>query len=373
MHFVVRHFKRHPSNFELLKRLYLLISFLYSVPLFGQTNCAIGIIPNSNEISYNQNEIDSTLELSKYDAFFLGETHTVDFEPEFKFHFIKHLNSKYGVKDIFMEIGYSAAYFFNQYLQTGDTNILQTNRLPYLWGKYKIFWKNLRIYNSTLPDNLKIVVHGIDFERIEIFKLLEKARDTSIQISENLRQTFETIYAKSSDNNLVFGDKEFTKTLSSMKEIFSKHTVEFKLLFKNNYSIVKNSLNNISNANSSFSERNENWLINLTQIIIDNKISKFIGFFGTAHTRYNNKASLTVAIKNSNFFKGNILNIATVYSHYSQGGNQIFEYGHNEVETFEHYYNKNCRAVIVKSSEVPKLNFKTESDFIIFAKDIMDR
>ena len=356
-----------------MKRLYLFISFLYSTSLFGQTNCALGIIPNSNEISYNQNEIDTTLQLSKYDAYFLGESHTVDFEPEFKFHFIKHLNSKYGVKDIFMEIGYSAAYFFNQYLQTGDTNILQTNRLPYLWGKYKIFWKNLRIYNSTLQDSLKVVIHGIDFERIEIFKLLEKARDTSIKISDNLRQTFEIINTKSSNSNLFYGDKEFSKTLSSLKEIFSKNTDEFKLLFKNNFNIVKSSLNNISNANSSFSERNENWLINLRQIIIDSKISKFIGFFGAAHTRYNNKASLTVAIKNSNFFKGKILNIATVYSHYSQGGNQIIEYGHNEVETFETYYNKNCRAVIVKSSEVPKLNFKTESDFIIFAKEIIDR
>ena len=105
---VVRHFTGHFAN---LKRLIFLYAFFYSSVIFGQTNCAAEFIQNSNKILYNQNEIEKILEPSKHDAFFLGESHTIDFEPEFKYNFIKHLNSKYAVRDVFMEIGYSAAYF----------------------------------------------------------------------------------------------------------------------------------------------------------------------------------------------------------------------------------------------------------------------
>ena len=83
-----------------LKLFFLFFSSIFISDSFGQTTCAIGFIPNSNQISYNQQYIDSTLEAFKYNAFFLGEDHTIDFEPEFKFNFIKHLYSLYGVRNV---------------------------------------------------------------------------------------------------------------------------------------------------------------------------------------------------------------------------------------------------------------------------------
>lgn len=324
---------------------------------------------------YNQKVIEDIIEPSKYDAFFLGESHTIDFEPEFKYNFIKHLNSKYAVRDVFMEIGYSAAYFFNQYLQTGDTSILKENRLPYLWGHYKSFWRNLYEYNNSLPDSLKLIIHGIDFERIEIFKLLEKTKQKNSIIPDYLQQTFSDIQKLNKNNELFLNDKEFKKQLSKLKLTFLQYENDFKILYKDNFNVVHNALGNETPRTIKVNPRNKFWLGNIKDIIVQQKIKKFIGFFGGAHTRYNNTSSLTVALKSCDFFKGEILNIATVYNHFiSTGGpNQIIEYGYKEKELFEKYYDIKCRAVIVKSSNIPKTTFKTESDFVIFAREIIDR
>ena len=341
----------------------------------GQDNCSVDFIPNSNKILYNQAQIEEIINPSKYSAFFFGESHTIDFEPEFKFNFIKHLNSKYAVKNIFMEMGFSAAYFFNRYLRSGDTTELKNNYLPYLWGHYKDFWNDLYNYNKLLPDSLKLVIHGIDFERKEIFKLLEKAMQPNIVVPNHLQQTFSDIHILSSNKDLFFGDKEFKNALSKLNSTFQKYENEFKKLYGDNFKVVYNAMTNKATANSSLDQRNKFWFENIRQIIIENSINKFIGFFGVAHTRYNNTTSLTVVLKHCDFFKGDILNIATIYNHFisTGGANQIVEYGYKEKDVFDKFYNKICRAVIIKSSDIPKTTFKTESDFVIFAREIIDK
>ncbi len=358
-----------------LKQLYFLILFLYSTTLFGQDNCYIGFIPNSNKIFYNQDKIEEILQPSKYSAFFLGESHTIDFEPEFKFNFIKHLNSKYAVKDVFMEIGFSAAYFFNGYLRSGDTTELKNNYLPYLWAHYKDFWHDLFEYNKLLPDSQKIVIHGIDFERKEIFKLLEKAMQPNVIIPSHLQQLFSDIHILSTNKDLFFRDKEFKNALSMLKTEFQKYKNDFRIIYGDNFKVVYNAITNKASQNSSLNQRNRFWLKIMEQIIKEDSIHKFIGFFGGAHTRYNNPTSLTVALKHSDSFKGSILNIATIYNHFiSTGGpNEIIEYGYKEKDVFDKFYDKNCRAVIIKASEIPNTIFKTKSDFILFAREIIDR
>lgn len=357
-----------------MKQLYFFILFSCYSTAYGQDNCSVGFIPNSIKILYNQAKIEEIINPDKYDAFFLGESHTNDFEPEFKYHFIKHLNTTYAVRDVFMEIGYSAAYFFNQYLQNGDTAILKENRLPYLWGQYKNFWQNLYTYNKSLPDSLKIIIHGIDFERLEIFKLLEKAKQKNSTIPDYLQQTFIDIQKLSENKELFFGDKAFKKEFSKLKMTFLQYEDDFKVLYKNNFNVVRSAITNNTPVTPGVNPRNKIWFENIKQIITINNIKKFIGFFGVAHTRYNNSTSLTVTLNNCNFFKGKILNISTIYNHFTTPDwpNQIFEFGYNEKEIFDRFYNKMCRAVIIKSSDIPETTFKTKSDFVIFAREIID-
>lgn len=362
---------RHSVN---LKRLFFLLAFFYSLKVLAQDNCPINFIPNSNKILYNQKSIEEIIEPSNYSAFFLGESHTINFEPEFKFNFIKHLNSKYEVKDIFLEIGFSAAYFFNKYLLSGDTTILKNNSLPYLWGHYKDFWNDLYIYNKLLPDSLKIVIYGLDFERKEIFKLLEQAIQPNIAVPVNLQKLFADIQTINKKQSLFFGDKEFKNALSTLSSIFQTYQNDFKTLYGDNYKIIYNAITNKALPSLTLNKRNKIWFENIKQIITENNITKFIGFFGLAHTRNNNSTSLTVALKQCDFFYGNILNISTIYKDFvsTDNQNEIVEYGYKEKSVFDKFYDKNCRAVIVKSSNVPKTSFKTESDFIIFAKEKND-
>jgi hypothetical protein len=357
-----------------MKRFYFLLAFFYSCSALGQDNCPIDFIPYSNKILYNQKVIEEIIEPSKYSAFFFGESHTINFEPEFKFNFIKHLNSKYAVKDIFMEIGFSAAYFFNRYLRSGDTTELKNNYLPYLWGHYKDFWHDLYDYNKLLPDSLKLVIHGIDFERKEIFKLLEKAIQKNKRVPSHLEPTFSEIHMLSTNKELFWRDKEFRNALSMLKSKFQKYEIDFKILYGDDFNVVYNALTNKVPPVSTVNPRNKVWIENVKQIIISNNIKKFIGFFGGAHTRYNNSTSLTVSLKKCDYFKGNILNIATIYNNFISigGANQIFDYGYNEKDVFDKFYNKNCRAVIIKSSHIPRTTFKTESDFVLFAREIID-
>ncbi len=343
----------------------------------GQGNCPIDFIPNSNKILYNQKSIEAIIEPSNYSAFFLGESHTIDFEPEFKFNFIKHLNSKYGVKDVFLEIGFSAAYFFNKYLLSGDTTILKNNSLPYLWGHYKDFWNDLYNYNKLLPDSLKITIYGLDFERREIFKLFEKAIQPSVTIPVHLKKSIADIQVLNKQQSLFFGDKEFKNEVSTLNSIFQTYQNDFKTLYGDNYKVICNAITNKALPGLSLNQRNKIWLENIKQIITEKKITKFIGFFGLAHTRYNNSTSLTVALKQCDFFNGRILNISTIYKDFistdNPNPNEIAEYGHKEKSVFDKFYDKNCRAVIIKSSNVPKTSFKTESDFVIFAKEKTDK
>lgn len=354
-----------------MKRIYFLLLFFYSFTAFGQDICQIGFVSNSNKILYNQKSVEEIIQPSRYSAFFLGESHTINFEPEFKFNFIKHLNSQYGVKDVFCEIGFSAAYFFNSYLQSGDSNILKNNSLPYLWGHYKEFWADLYNYNKLLPDSLKIVIHGLDFERREIFKLFEKATLPDISIPTNLHQTFTDIQNLNSKKYLFFGDKEFKSALSKLSSSFHTYRNDFKNLYGDNYEIVYNAITNKATSNSSLNQRNKFWFENIERIITEKRIKQFIGFFGSAHTRYNNSTSLTVTLKTCSFFKGDILNISTIYKDYvtSDYPNDVIEYDYKEKNVFDKFYNTNCRAIIIKSANVPKINFKMDSDFIIFAKE----
>ncbi|MCP9752712.1 hypothetical protein [Ferruginibacter sp. HRS2-29] len=356
-----------------MKLSFLLLCILYNIPAFSQADCSIGFGAHPNEISYNSTAVDSILHLATYDAFFLGESHTSQFEPAFKYNFIRQLNSSYGVKDVFMEIGYSAAYFFNLFLKTGDSTILTENHFPYLGGEYKYFWTQLYAYNKLLPQNSKIIIHGIDFERAEIFTLLDKTRDSAMHVPEELKPVFENIHALSK-RKLLFTDKEFDKQVNDLKTVFFKTEAAFRKLYKDNFAVVRDALINKAPSTTAVEPRNKAWLENINKILAQDNIKKFIGFFGSAHTRYNSRSSLTAALNNPVFFSGKILNIATIYSHFKSAGasGQVIEYGYKEKEVFEKYYNKDCRAILIRSTEVPKTNFKTESDFILFAKEIVD-
>ena len=355
----------------------LFTGFLFfTSTLFGQTNCVIGNAENSNSIIYNEIEVDKIIDFTKYNAIFYGEGHVRDFEPEFKLNFIKHLNNKFGVKDIFMEISYSAAYFYNLYLQSGNSQILSDVKSIYSIGKYKSFWFNLYQFNKIKPDSLKTIIHGIDFERTEVFKLLENLKPRDILIPEYLKNTFNDISRLSRDTSLFAFDKPFETEFSKIKLALSNHENDFKLIYGHHFKTILSVLNNKTPITVKVIPRNKIWYKNLIEIVAENNIERFIGFFGAAHLNYENSTSLSVKLEHNKAFQGHILNITGIYHHFFSYGYmgstpKIFEYGKNEKEIYDKYANKNCRATLVSTEKIHEKNINKKADYILFAKDIV--
>lgn len=98
-----------------------------------------------------------------------GENHGVIANTQLKLAFLKYLNSEYGVRNIILELGYSTAKYFQEYISGGDISILQ-HVFDYLEGtiyyskeQYR-YWQDVKTFNSTLPENGKLRLFGIDVE-----------------------------------------------------------------------------------------------------------------------------------------------------------------------------------------------------------------
>lgn len=350
--------------------LFLISLLLQCRPAVAQQDCMMGTAPGSGELRYQDKAIDTLLHLRDYRAFFVGESHTDDFEPKFKYCFIRQLNRDYGVRDVFMEIGQSAAWFYNRYLETGDSSLLQGKRLVYMTGGYAGFWKQLYAYNQTLPDRLKIRIHGVDFERTDMFSMLLAAADKRQPVPAVLTDTWAHIHALAADTALDWRTDRFENERATLRASLQQYAAEFKLLYGADFNYVYQAVMNTTPSTTAVNPRNKAWRPRLLQILQENNISCFAAFFGTAHTRYGNKTSISNAVKEEPLFRDRILHIATLYRHF-RTGNRFTEYSPGEAIIFEKYYNSNCRAVIVPSVQLSGAGYKSESDYVILASETL--
>src|SRR5689334_13350644 len=96
--------------------LILLLAFSSFCCISQETGCFI-------ETANRGFELDPKIDFSHYKGFFIGEAH-VDGRQGMKLAFLKYLNKQFGITDVFMEFGYSAAFLYNQYLATGDSTLV---------------------------------------------------------------------------------------------------------------------------------------------------------------------------------------------------------------------------------------------------------
>lgn len=95
--------------------------------------------------------------------------HGVSENIEIQINLLKYLNKKYKVIYILLELGYSTSKLLNQYLASGNREILD-NIFECLEGTY--YWTNeqynkwidLYEYNQLLPEDEKIICVGVDVE-----------------------------------------------------------------------------------------------------------------------------------------------------------------------------------------------------------------
>lgn len=113
--------------------------------------------------------------ISKARVIMTGENHTyVGFNNKMELKTLRYLNKKLGLRDFVIELGGARAHFLNRYINESDTmaeKYLKATTSP----KYMDLFKRLRKYNLTLPDSLRIRVHGIDVERFNDLPLMRLA------------------------------------------------------------------------------------------------------------------------------------------------------------------------------------------------------
>lgn len=325
----------------------------------------------SGNFRYPAAQLDSFLQLSRYKVLIFGECHTVFFEPGFKYRLIRQRSDSYGIHDVFMEIGHSAAYLFNRYLQTGDTTLLRQPALVYTWptGNYRLFWDSLRVYNNSLPDAQKIVIHGVDFERAEAFKVLLLLRPEGKPVPASLQEGFRLLaqYAATAPDNPF--DKEFLRQLEEIKNIFGKQEAALRDYYAAHYETAAAILHNNAPHTTRVPQRNQFMIEAMKQIITDQHISSFTGFFGNAHTNYQTGASLVNRLNKIEALKGSVLSLNAVYFNtYSVQQKQHLDYIGMIKKTsstllYDHYLGKDKRAVMLRSSDI------TDDKFLHHAAD----
>lgn len=189
----------------------------------------------------------------------VGEIHGFEEPQKFDFELFTHLHANHDVRQYFAELDYVQSLFINQYMESGDEDLLNTalrkwaviqgrNNIDY-YDKYRKFQK----YYAQLSDNDKFTFIGID--KLQDVKLtlnyLNSLNDSSqIEIMEtvdlsailNQISVLESIYASSPDT--LF-------TLTQIRNNFTHYAENSdreKVMFENFHTLFKRTDNGIDKS-----------------------------------------------------------------------------------------------------------------------------
>jgi hypothetical protein len=318
--------------------------------------------------SFPEDTVNKFLNLGKYKAVFFGEQHNDGFTPEIKYNLIVDLNRHYGYRHIFIEAGSSSAWLINRYLKDGDT----TDFHPY--GGYTLFYRRLYEYNRSLPDDTKLVVHGVDFERTGVFRVihllappgkpvpavLQPAMDT---VRTHIADTVLRMYSMANGRMTLYDNSPFENRLRYLQGEFSRYSAEAKAFFGDNYSALDDIVQNEGRVIVMPKPRNKTMYRNMGKIVKKEQIDKFIGFFGSEHTKFSVSSSLTNRASGlPGFGTNDILNIVSVV--YNRSGEDGTAMKFKDVERLKEL-NGGCKATIMRTQDVP--GYRDKADYVIIA------
>jgi len=138
--------------------------------------------------------------VNNYSVFFTGENHnfrTSNYKLQLKM--LKYLYQKTGARHLFLEFGVSRGWLVNSYVQSGDSTLFKVLE-DYSYDEYALLYKGLMEFNKTLPEDKKIMVHGIDIERsystpVKVMSMLLPKEKAPASISLNI-ETIKSLAGK---------------------------------------------------------------------------------------------------------------------------------------------------------------------------------
>ena len=333
------------------------------------------------------NATDSGLQLStmpsfaQRDLFFIGEFHGVHDVPAIRLALIKYLNQHEGITDVFMEMGYSAAFLYNSFLETGDTAFI-THPLLVCGAKApdRDFWMGLYDYNQTLSRH--IVIHAMDFERIDFIRVLKLLSPTDAQRPAAIAATLNYIDTLSlhAIGSLKTGlQKRQDSIYEAIRADYEHHTSDYAAWFGDNYPIVKKMLSNPSRF-SHFSQRNNTMYRNVMEQVQDEHIAKCIVVSGMAHANKEHTGSLYSLLAASPEFTGKTTGTTMLckncydWQEPEKGFAFKAPYTYNKDTSFvskllDKYSSPDCKFPMIPARQVNDQRVRNYSDYIILLKN----
>ncbi|MBN2681120.1 MAG: erythromycin esterase family protein [Bacteroidales bacterium] len=136
-------------------------SITYSQDSLAIPYSQLDIVDNDDYSSFEffNNKLDS------FKVIFLGENHYYrNINDDINLKFLKYLHKQYGFNTLALEFGFSRGYLVNEYIQTGDSSILELLE-KHSGDSFIEFYKSLFEFNNSLSTEKKIKVIGADVER----------------------------------------------------------------------------------------------------------------------------------------------------------------------------------------------------------------
>ncbi len=289
-----------PKHFRSLLLAFFICGISFSIN--GQTSKDT-IHLNNHDTSIGYAQLDANLDGKR--IFIAGENHTyLESNSKLWVQNIKYLYHNAGVRNVLLESGKSTAWLANEYLQTGDSALLQVIE-QYVFEEYAERYRRLRDFNTELDSGEKITVIGIDLERggYGALKVLSLLLPDSIDAPDSIDLHIESIYgmAKYQDREIFIDEEQqsygytysASNTIRLIIENFENHENLYQSYLGERFELFKDILNgldetlhwrelNDSKAVQAYVFR-EKYMYNRFADVFANQKGNYYGQFGRCH------------------------------------------------------------------------------------------
>jgi len=251
--------------------------------------------------------------------FLLGEIHGIQKGQDVDFDMVTLLNQKIKLNTYVAEFDFAKAYFLNQYLKTGDEELI--NAVFQDWVKQDAQWgnqdfqhkiKKIRTYNQNLKPDRRIYFEGID--QIQNPLLVARYLNTILKdptmnkVQTSFSELIDALNAKNDSLIIALSIHLENDPVFHNQHIEASKIAELKYILRNCRSI-KSSREEVLYKNFAALFEMRNW-----------KNKKLYGFFGFAHViqsegNQGKFKSLAVRLEEDPnlHLKGKIISIAMLY------------------------------------------------------------
>lgn len=225
--------------------------------------------------------IDS--DLDENEIFFAGENHGSIKSIEMNMYLLKYFVEKGNIKYILYEGGYCTGEFINNYLETGDEDILSfiqddlSGTSSYTMEHYNLL-KNIYAYNLSLPEDKKLKFVGVDIEHqpnVAIRYIKSLIPDKKIE-DENVKEFVDIV------KNIPKYD--YNNATKKAVEIINKNEEAIRAYFGEKFFNISLAVRNLSISYGQ-STREKYIISNFIEQYENLPKGKWFGQFGGFHTQ----------------------------------------------------------------------------------------